>query len=239
MRTLLALLLLAVAAPAFAALGSFNQFVRPENIKPFALDVGGVLGAASVDTGRSWGFPGFEAGIVSGMQFRPDRDDTILRNANIKTFGMPLLSAGVGLPGRVSLVAHGLNVGGVSVIGGGARFSLFEAPAVGSALPQMGISFFGDHIHHADFSGEHYAANLAAGWALPIVTPFAAVGYDLTKISVGAATTAGVVGQSAWARGTRVALGTDITPFPLLRLRLAYQMLHGLPGATASLLFKF
>jgi len=239
MRTLLAALLLSLAVPAFASFSDFQTLVRPENIKPFALDVGGVLGAASVDTGRPWGFPGFEAGLVSGMQFRPDRDDAIMRGANIKAFGVPLLQAGVGLPLNTSIVVHGLSVGGVSILGGGARYTLFKAPAVGSLLPTVGVSAFGDEIHHRYFKGDHFAGNASVGWNLAVLTPFAAVGYDVTKIEATSAATAGVVGMSAWARGTRVALGTDITPLPLLRLRAAYQLLHGLPGATLDLLFKF
>ena len=240
MKTLLALVLLIGAPPARAALsGDFESRVRSNLIKPFALDLGGVLGAASIDTGRSWGFPGFEAGVVSGLQFRPDRDNLILRDSRISAFGVPMLQVGVGLPMDISVVAHGLSYAGTSVVGGGLRFGLFKAPVVGSALPTAGVPFFADKVRNAAFSAQHYAANVSAGWALPLVTPFAALGYDLTQVEVGAAVTPGVAGQSAWARGTRWALGADITPLPLLRLRAAYQMLHGIPGATLGLLFKF
>jgi hypothetical protein len=240
MKIILALLALLLGSPARADVaGDFQTRVRSELIKPFALDLGGVLGAASVDTGRSWGFPGFEAGVVSGLQFRPDKNDLILRDSRVSAFGIPLLQVGVGLPFNTSLVAHGMKVSGVTVIGGGARFSLFKAPIVGAALPTAGISLFADKVTHAAFSGQHYAANVSVGWALPLITPFASAGYDLTKVEVRAANVPGLAGQSAWARGSRFEAGADITPLPLLRLRAAYAMIHGIPGATLGLLFKF
>lgn len=244
MRTSLSLLLslslLAWAAPARASLtDDFKNQARPELLKPFALDLGGVLGAASTDPGVSLGFPGFEAGIVSGMQFRPDRDDLILRNSGVKAFGVPMIQGAVGLPLGVSVVAHGMTYSGASIFGGGVRYSLFKPGLATKMFPSVGLSFFADKVNAPAFSLLHYAANASAGLSLPLVTPFASVGYDLTKVSVGAATFAGVAGQSAWARGTRVAVGADLTPFPFMRLRGAYQMLHGLPGATLDLLFKF
>lgn len=239
MRLLFPVFLLALAVPAHAGMaGDFESRVRSEYLKPFALDLGGVLGAASVDTGRSWGFPGFEAGVISGLQFRPDRENRILRDSGVKAFGMPLLQVGVGLPFNTGVVAHGLKAGGVSVVGGGVRWSLFKPPVIGAALPTAGVSFFYDSIKHDAFSGQHYAANASVGWALPLVTPFADVGYDVTKIKV-ERSSIGIGGQSAWARGARFGAGVDVTPFPLLRIRAAYQILHGIPGATLGLLFKF
>lgn len=241
MRPLLAaLLLLAAVVPARADLADeVRSRARPELIKPFALDVGGVLGAASVDPGRSFGFPGFEVGVVSGLQFRPDRDDLILRDANVKAFGLPMLSAGVGLPFGLGVVAHGIDYRGVRVLGGGLRYSVFQAPVVGKALPTLGASVFADKINNAAFSAVHYSFNVSAGWALPLVTPFAGFGYDVTKVEIGAANMAGVAGLSAWARGTRLSVGADLTPAPFMRLRGAYNVLHGIPGMTLDALVKF
>lgn len=235
-----ALLILFLALPASAALtGDFETRARPENLKPFALDLGGVLGAAGVDTGRSWGFPGFEAGIVAGGQFKPSDENTILRGSGVKQFGVPMVSAGVGLPLRFAVVAHGMSYGGAKVIGGGLRWSVFEPPVVGKVLPTAGASVFVDKVSHGAFTATHYAANLSVGWALPMITPFAAAGYDLTQVKVDAGAFPGIAGQSAWARGGRIGVGADVTPFPFLRIRGAYQMLHGRPGATLGLLAKF
>jgi hypothetical protein len=240
MKTLLPLLLLCLALPARADLtGDFKTQVSAANLKPFALDLGGVLGAASVDPGRRLGFPHVEAGIVSGAQFRPDRNDAILRNSGVKTFGVPLLQAEVGLPFGFDVVAHGLSYAGAKIFGGGARWTAFKVPLTDGSLPMIGVGVFADKVNHVNFSATHYAVNGSLGWSLPIIAPFINAGYDVTTIAVGAATAVGVVGATARASGSRFGGGLDLTPFPFIRLRAAYELLHGMPGATLDLLVKF
>ena len=240
MRLLLAALFCLSAVPSFADLNDdFRNTVRSEYLKPFALDLGGVLGASTVDPGGSLGFPGVEAGIVTGVQFRPDRDDRVLRDSGVKSFGVPLVQAAVGLPLGFSVVGRGISGAGLRVLGGGLRYSVFKPGLVTKFLPSVGVSFFADSVGASEFKATHYAANVSAGLGLPFITPFAALGYDMTKIEVRGNVPALVQGQSAWARGGRLALGADLTPFPFLRLRTAYQLLHGIPGMTADLLFKF
>src|SRR5262245_1611610 len=125
-------LLLAVAliAPAASRAGDYTDFqarVRTEYLKPFALDVGGLLGATSFHPGRSLGVPGFELGLVGAVQSRPDKDNRILRDAGVEGFGIPLVHAAVGLPFKVDLVAHGLSVEGLKVFGGGVRYGIIRA----------------------------------------------------------------------------------------------------------------
>jgi opacity protein-like surface antigen len=241
MRKLLPLLLvLACALPAHAVSESdFKNKVTNANLEPFARDLGGILGAASVDPGRRIGFPGFEAGVASGVQFRPDPNDTILRDSGVGAFGIPLIHAAVGLPVGFDVVAHGLRYSGANVFGGGLRWTALKAPVVGAAAPTVGLAVFADRVVHSAFSSTHYGFNASAGWALPIVTPFVNAGWDLTSVKVGAAATAGVVGATAWGRGVRLGGGADLTPFPFVKLRLAYEVLHGISGGTADLLLKF
>lgn len=240
MNKLLPLLLLCVALPARADLtGDFRQNVTAANLKPFALDLGGVLGAASVDPGRRLGFPHVEAGIVSGIQFRPDRDDAILRNSGVKTFGVPMLHASVGLPFGFDVVAHGLSYAGAKVFGAGARWTAFKVPMTDGSLPMIGVGAFADRVTHSDFEASHYGLNGSLGWSLPLIAPFVNAGLDVTHATVRAATAAGTVGATAWARGSRFGGGVDLTPFPFTRIRAAYEIIHGAPGATLDFLLKF
>ena len=127
MEKLLLALMLFSAVPVRADISDdFAARVRSEYLKPFALDLGGVLGAASVDPGGSLGFPGFEAGLISGVQFRPDRDNRILRDSGVKAFGVPMAQAAVGLPLGLSVVGHGVGANGITIFGGGLRYSLFK-----------------------------------------------------------------------------------------------------------------
>jgi hypothetical protein len=239
-KLILAALSLFLAFPAHASLeDDFRRQATEGALKPFARDIGGVLGAASVDPGRRLGFPGFEAGIATGIQFRPDRDNRILRASGASAFGVPLLYGAVGLPLGLDVAAHGVKVRGITVYGAGLRYSIFPLPVVGKAGPTAGLGFWADRATHETFDLTHYAFNASAGWALPLITPFVNAGLDVTKLQVTASNIPGVSGMKVWTQASRFGGGVDLTPLPFTRIRAAYQNLHGLPGATLDLLVKF
>lgn len=243
MRNLLPLIaVLFVAAPALANSDPFAQFqsqAQANLIKPFALDLGGLLGSDSAHTGRTIGFPGFWAGAVAGIQTRPDRNDLILRNAGVHAFGLPMIEVGVGLPFKTDVIVHGVSFDRAKIYGGGLRYGLYRTSLVDTFLPNVSVSAFGDKVNAPAFSASHFGFNAAATWNLPIIKPFFVAGYDLTKVTVGAAVAPGVAGLSATARGSRFSLGADLTPFPFLSLRAAYTMRHGLPGFDLGLGARF
>lgn len=240
MRQLLPLVLCLLAAPLSAApLDEFESRVRSELIKPFARDLGGLLGASGFHNGRALGFPGFEAGVLAVAQTKPDADNRILRDAGVKGLGLPLLHVAVGLPEKFDIVAHGLKVQDAAVYGGGVRYGILKSGMFTKFMPDIGVSAFADRVNHPDFFANHFAANLGVGWDLPIVQPFAAAGMDWTKLEVRVASAQNISGQSAHVSDWRMAAGADVVPFPFMRLRLAYMMLHGVPGGEVGLLFKF
>ena len=240
-RLVLAAAVLCAPALAFAGttLGDFASNVGPTLIKPFALDLGGLLGAATVDSGRTYGCPGFWVGGDGALQARPDSNDQILRYANVRSFALPLVQAGVGLPYQTDVVLHGMGAYGVAVFGGGVRKSLYRTSLVSTFLPNLSVSAFGDKVNAGAFNASHGALNAIATWDLPIVKPFVEAGYDFTKVVVGAAQARGLAGVSATANGGRLAGGVDLTPLPLLDLRLALLDLHGIIGGQLGLGVKF
>ncbi|MBI3549774.1 MAG: hypothetical protein HY078_12110 [Elusimicrobia bacterium] len=220
------------------AFGDFKSNVNLGNLKPFALDIGGVLGGTNFHSGRSLGMPGFDVGVVGTMQLRPDRDDTILRNAGVQRFGIPMIQAEIGLPFNFDVIAHGMSAQGARVFGGGLRYGIHKSGVL-SVLPDVAVSVFGDKLNHEFFNATHFSGNVVASFHLPIVHPYVGFGYDVTKATVGAATAAGVVGGSATARGTRLTAGVDVSPIPFLHAYGAYNLLHGLPGIDLGLGFRF
>jgi hypothetical protein len=233
MKTILALFAVLSLLAASAHADPFSDFqsrIRTDFVKPFALDLGGVLGGASAHTGRALGFPGFWVGGVSAVQFRPDKDDRVLRDADVKAFGVPLIEAGVGLPFKLDVIVHGVSAMGASIYGGGLRYGLYRTDLVDSFLPNVSVSAFGDKVNHKYFSASHGDLNAVATWNLPIVKPFFLAGFDVTEVKVGAAATPGVAGAKATARGSRFSAGVDVHPVPLISLRGAYTLRHGLPG---------
>ena len=242
MKNILGLLaFLAALAPAAHAdpFADFQTRVRTEYVKPFALDLGGVLGGASAHTGRALGMPGFWAGVVGAVQLRPDANDRVLRDAGVKAFGVPLIEAGVGLPFKIDVIVHGMSAMGASIYGGGLRYGVYRTDLVDSFMPNVSISAFGDKVNHKYFSASHGALNAAATWNLPIVKPFFVAGYDVTEVKVGAATFPGVAGTKATARGSRFSAGVDVHPLPFVSLRGAYTLRHGISGFDLGLGARF
>ena len=47
-------------------------------LKPFAMDLGGVIGANDFNSGRTIGFPGFEAGLAATVQAKPSPENRLL-----------------------------------------------------------------------------------------------------------------------------------------------------------------
>ncbi|MBI4376185.1 MAG: hypothetical protein HY549_07005 [Elusimicrobia bacterium] len=232
--------LLVCAGHASASLYSeFETRARRELITPFARDLGGLLGAASFYPGRALGFPGFELDAIGVVQAKPDKDNLILLNGGVEAFGLPLLRAGVGLPFNIDVAGHGLAAEGVTILGGGLRYGVFQSGLLTKFLPSVGLSFFADKVEHDDFKATHYAGNVSAVWELPIVKPFAGAGFDTTKLTVKTAQVAGITGLSETAKGYRLTAGLDVFPLPLVRLRGAYVLLHGIPGGMFSLGIEF
>ena len=242
-KTLALFVLLALATSARAVqpnpFSGFSQNATNSALKPFALDLGGLLGASTVDSGRSYGMPGFWVGGQADLQTRPDSNDQILRNANVHSFALPMLQAGAGLPFGLDVVVHGVGAYGVTVFGGGIRKSLYRTGTITTFLPNLSVSAFGDKVNAGPFSASHGAVNANAMWNLPIFKPFVEAGYDLTKVTVGSAQAPGLAGVSATASGTRLAAGLDVTPLPLFDLRLAVLELHGIAGGQLGLGFTF
>lgn len=239
MRYLLPLLVLFPLSAHAAPLDEFQARAQTAYLVPFARDLGGLLGATGFHNGRSLGFPGFELGVVGAAQRRPDDDNRILRDAGVKGFGLPLLHVAVGLPFHIDVVGHGLRASDIGIVGGGLRYGILKSGVATPFIPNIGVSAFADKVDHDAFNARHYALNLNVGWNLPIIQPYFGLGADWTRLRAEAATAAGVVGQTAWARGGRFTVGADVTPFPFLKLKLALLNLHGVPGAEVALGAKF
>jgi opacity protein-like surface antigen len=233
-----ALLLIPVYAQA-DPLDEFQTRARSEYLTPFALDVGGLLGATGFHNGRALGFPGFELGVVGATQRRPDENNRILRDAGVDRFGIPLLHAAVGLPLNIDVVGHGLKTKDIGILGGGVRYGILKSGMLTKFMPNIGVSAFVDQVDHNAFNVRHYAANLGVGWDLPIIQPYVGVGVDWTRVRVEAANVPGLNGLTAWSRGGRWTAGADITPFPFLKAKVAMLVLHGIPGFEVGLGAKF
>ena len=103
-------------------IGDAQAQVKAE-LKPFAKDLGGLIGGADFNSGRSLSFPGFDVGLTGTMQSKPSSDDLILKKADVNSFGVPMLQGAVALPMiGTDIIVRGITYSEFSILGGGVRF---------------------------------------------------------------------------------------------------------------------
>lgn len=177
--SLLALLLALCSARAGAA--NYDNFynVSPSALKPFARDLGGLLGSGSNQTARPLGFAGFDLGVRGVSQLKPSHGNTVLKKDNI--FGLGLVQAEIGMPYRIDGFVRAGAFEGVAVAGGGLRYGLWnvsdERGRVNATLVGMA-----NMAAHRYFYAVHFNASFVCSVNLPVAAPFFGAGYDFTRL---------------------------------------------------------
>ncbi len=235
-----ALLAALCAAPAAAVdtFGGFAQYSDSGSLKPFTRDLGGLLGSATFNSGRSLGFSGFDVGPAVAAQFYPSKGDTILLNNGVKGFGLPWVHADIGLPFKIDGFIHGISYDGLTVAGGGLRYGLY-APSDKPWTPQVLVSLSGDSVVHQDFSASHFAGDLVASMGNSVVTPYLGAGFDRTRLEAHVSNDVALEGTSATTFESRFTAGVRVKPFHFTYLNAAFDYLHGQAAAEAGLGVRF
>lgn len=217
----------------------FKNIDKDAYIKPFAADLGGLIGANDFNSGRSIGFPGFEAGIDAVIQTRPSNDNRILRNAKVNAFGLPMAHAGVALPlVGADVMLRGVAYSGFSVIGGGLRVPVLKSGTVTKFIPDVSVSAYYDVINYDYFKGTHMSLDAVASFDIPVIKPYIGVGLDRTKLEV-KGVSAALNGATGTISKPRYTLGVRLSPMPLLYVYGAYNILHGQTGYSFGAGLKF
>jgi hypothetical protein len=241
MRAILAAVLFA-AAPACATVdpySSFSQYADGGSLKPFARDLGGLLGGATFHDGRSLGFSGFDVGARYSTQFYPSKGDNIMRGPGVKSFGLPWVQAEIGLPFKIDGFIRGISYQGVTVSGGGLRYGLY-APSDKPWAPQVLVSGVGDTVVHQDFSASHFGANLVASAGTSFFLPYVGAGFDRTRLVVRSSFyDPNLNGSNVTTFEGRYTAGLRLKPYQFTYLNLAYVNAHGQSGAEAGLGVRF
>lgn len=208
-------------------------------LKPFAMDLGGVIGANDFNSGRSLGFPGFEAGLATTIQAKPSKENRILRDAGVDAFGTAMLYAGVAVPlTGLDVMVRGVGYSGFSIIGGGLRYGLVKSGTLTKFIPDVSVSAYYDVIDYDYFEGSHMSLDAVASFDIPVIKPYAGVGIDRTKLEIKGVNSL-LNGVDASISKPRYTLGVRLSPAPLLYVYGAYNVLHGEAGYSAGLGAKF
>ena len=219
--------------------GGFARYADEGSLKPFARDLGGVLGAATFQSGRSLGLTGFDVGARVGGQFYPSKNDNILRNNGVRVFALPWVQAEVGMPFKISGFIRGISYQGLTIAGGGLRYGLY-AQSDKPWAPQVLISAVGHSVVHQDFSASHFGLNLVCSAGTPFFAPYAGVGLDRMRLVVRQSTLDPTLnGRTVNTLENRFTLGMRLTPYQFTYLSLAATRAHGQAGAEAGLGVRF
>jgi hypothetical protein len=233
---LLPLLAAGAKADPFA---DFKTYAADAYIKPFAADLGGVLGGNDFNSGRALGFPGFEAGLAATLQSKPSTDNAILRKAGVNTFGAAMLHAGAAIPLiGADVILRGVSYSGFSIIGGGLRYPLLKSGTLTKFIPDVSLAAYYDAIDYKYFKGTHMSVDASASFDIPVIKPFVGVGLDRTKVEV-QGVSALLNGASGTISKPRYTLGVRLSPMPLMYVYGAYNVLHGQAGYSAGAGVKF
>jgi len=243
-KLILSLCLLPLLAAAAKA-DPFEDFKTQINLqgkallKPFAEDLGGVIGANDFNSGRALGFPGFEVGLAATVQTKPGVNDRLLRDAGVDAFGAAMLHAGAALPFiGADVMVRGVGYSGFSVIGGGLRVPVLKSGTLTKFIPDVSVSAFYDVINYDYFKGSHMSLDAAASFDIPVIKPYVGVGIDRTKLEI-KNVSALLDGVDATISKPRYTLGVRLSPLPLLYVYGAYNILHGQTGYSMGAGLKF
>ncbi|MDQ7773735.1 MAG: hypothetical protein RDU13_09435 [Elusimicrobiales bacterium] len=175
------LALLAFAAPARAE--GYDDFVNVSEagLKPFAKDIGGLLGAASNHTARSLGFSGFDMGFRSAVQLKPSSGNGVLPSK--KAFGFNYFQAEIGMPYRIDGFVRAGGDDGLVISAAGLRYGLRAISDQPYYMHAM-LEAFGSLAAHKHFYAKHFASNLRLSMNLKFAALYAGAGFDNTALTV-------------------------------------------------------
>jgi len=237
---LLLLLAMLWAAPARADIYSgFERFADSGSLKPFARDLGSILGSATFHSARPLGFSGFDLGVHAGVQFYPSRGDEILRRNGVRTFGLPWVQAEIGLPYRIDGFIRGISYEGLTIAGGGVRYGLLKSSDKPWA-PQLLVSGSAHSVVYQSFSASHAGANLVYSMGTSFFNPYLGAGFDHVRLVVRSSVLDPTLnGRAVSTLESRFTAGLLLRPWTFVYINAAYILVHGQSGAEAGLGLRF
>ncbi|MDR0292209.1 MAG: hypothetical protein LBI01_05565 [Elusimicrobium sp.] len=239
MRKILFILFLGfLAAQAFAS-GSYKDFsanVTAGNLKYFAKDMGGLLGAGTFTTGRVLGWGGFQVGPHASMWFNPSDKNTAL-GKDAGAMIMPWMQADIGFPWRIDGFIRAGTFDGFTSAGGGFRWGIFRPTQTEWAFQTMIVAAADAGVADS-FSLSHYHGSLVLSMTMKYFTPYVSAGVDNTTVTVKDVRAAmDGTAESVWT--PRYLVGVNFKLPMYLDLSLAGNWANYGPGAEASFTLRF
>ncbi len=173
-------LLFAVSLTNAAEYDGFRN-IAVYQLRPFARDLGGLLGSGLNQTARPLGFSGFDIGVRTVEQLEPSPMNTVLRDHS--AFGLRFVQAEIGMPYRIDGFVRAGSYEGVTVAGGGLRYGLWNVSDEKYHINAM-LIVMGSMAAHKYFNAVHFNTSLVCSLNVPGVSPYIGLGVDSTKLEV-------------------------------------------------------
>lgn len=220
-----------------ASAANYDNFknVTPGSLKPFARDLGGLLGSGTNQTARPLGFAGFDIGVRGVSQFNPSSGNSVLKKNNL--FGLGFVQAEIGMPYRIDGFVRGGAFEGVAVAGGGLRYGLWNLSDEKYKINAMLVGM-ANMATHRYFNAVHFNAGLVVSINVPVVAPYIGVAYDMTRFQAQGVSDASLVGKKISVAAARFTAGMRV------KIKLGYlaggiTYTHDRSLANASAGFRF
>jgi len=192
----------------FAFGTNFSTFydIKSDSLKPFALDIGGLLGSGANHTARSLGFSGFDLGYKEIVQLKPSAGNGVFKSKRALNFGW--VQAEIGMPYRIDGFIKAGNYNGMTIAGGGLRYGIRRiSDEVG--YWQCMIEAMTNMAVHKYFYATHFSSMLYLSKNGKKASPYIGAGFDNTKLVVNKAADASLIGKKVYALEERFVLGTE------------------------------
>ncbi len=211
--------------------GTYADFPKAaaSDLKPFARDLGGLLGSGTNQTARVLGFGGFDFSGRGVMQFEPDRKNGILKKN--KPFGLGWVQAEIGMPFRIDGFIKAASFDNMAVAGGGLKYGLTQPQKKVQAM----LVASGNLAAHKFFYAAHLAYGLAVSLNTPVVSPYFGVGMDNTRLTVQTVDDPSLAGRRVSVVEPRYTAGVKMTFLNYGYLSGGYIYTHGRGLVTAGL----
>ncbi|HAH32419.1 MAG TPA: hypothetical protein DCL44_08935 [Elusimicrobia bacterium] len=223
--------------PATVSAANYTNFLFAvkSDLKPFARDLGGLLGSGSNQTARALGFSGFDISVKSAMQFAPEKGNTILEKDH--SFGLTLVQADIGMPYRLDGFIRAGSSSRLTVAGGGIRYGLRKVSDAPKYMQTM-LVVMGDLAVHKFFYASHFNSSLMFSFNAAHVSPYFGVGLDYTRLTPQNTNDTSFIGKKVTVFEPRYTFGLRVK-LDLIYMAGGVTFTHGVTLANAGAGVRF
>jgi hypothetical protein len=215
-----------------------KNFATQSSLKPFARDIGGLVGSGVYNTARSLGFKGFDVSLRTSAQFKPSDGNTIMTQDGVDTFYLPWIQYEMGMFLRLDAFVRGFSHKGLTVSGGGLRWGITKINDAPYAFQLMLVGV-GHAMVHESFSATHLGLGFAASWKIPRIMPYVGIGIDRTRLTIKQAPTPELIGKTVTVTEPRYTIGINMKLARFFYTSIAFSLLHLEPAFEASTGVRF